>query len=103
MVDISSIQSSVAVQGAYKAAASAQSKQSTEIGSGFEDLVSKAATDAVATIRQGDAIARASLEGKVGIQQVVEATMAMESTVKTSVALRDKLVEAYHEILKMPV
>jgi flagellar hook-basal body complex protein FliE len=29
--------------------------------------------------------------------------MAMDSTVRVSVALRDKLVEAYREIIRMPI
>ena len=29
--------------------------------------------------------------------------MAMESTVQVSVALRDKLVEAYQDVMRMPI
>ena len=39
----------------------------------------------------------------MGTQQVVEATLALESTVKTVVAMRDKFVEAYQEVLRMPI
>jgi len=55
----------------------------------------------VSTVREGDATAAAGLTGEAGLQQVVEATMAMESTVKMSVAVRDKLVEAYQEVMRM--
>lgn len=69
----------------------------------FAEMLQKAAADAVETVRTGDATATAGLTGQAGIQQVVEATMAMESTVKVSVAMRDKLVEAYQEILRMSI
>jgi len=104
MADTTSVLSSFAVRGAY-----ATTKTLDKIaplkppGNGFDDMVAKAASDALKTVREGDSMARAGLEGRVGMQEVIEATMAMESTVKVSVALRDKLVEAYHEILKMPI
>jgi flagellar hook-basal body complex protein FliE len=66
-------------------------------------MVARAATNAADTVRKGDATAVAGLTGQAGLQQVVEATMAMESTVRVSVAVRDKLVEAYQEIMRMPI
>ena len=35
--------------------------------------------------------AQRGLNGEIGTQEVVEATMALESTVKIAVAMRDKL------------
>jgi len=105
MVSISSFHPNLAVKSAYanaKALVKEDVPNATSAG-GFQDMVADAAQNAVKTIREGDAIAQAGLEGKVGIQEVVEATMAMESTLKVSVALRDKLVGAYQEILRMPI
>lgn len=69
----------------------------------FSDMVEEAAQTAVTTVRQGDQVASAGLAGQADLQSVVEATMAMESTVRVSVALRDKMVEAYQEIIRMPM
>lgn len=69
----------------------------------FAQMLRNAAADAVTTVREGDATAAAGLSGNAGLQQVVEATMAMESTVRVSVSVRDKLVDAYKEILQMPI
>ncbi|TMV45321.1 flagellar biosynthesis protein, partial [Thioclava sp. BHET1] len=69
----------------------------------FADMVSSAAADAVHTMRAADATMQAGLQGKVGTQQVVEATMALENTVKVSVAVRNKLVEAYQQIMQMQI
>lgn len=70
---------------------------------GFGTLVEDAAKKAITNVRQGDQVASAGLAGKADMQAVVEATMAMESTVRVSVALRDKMVEAYQEIMRMPI
>ncbi|MDX2485513.1 MAG: flagellar hook-basal body complex protein FliE [Pseudodonghicola sp.] len=107
MSDFSSIQPNAAIQAAY-----GKSKVLTSDAAGgaqldpaqaqnFAQMIQNAAADAVGTVRDGDATAAAGLTGKAGLQQVVEATMAMESTVKVSVAVRDKLVEAYQEIMRM--
>jgi len=57
----------------------------------------------VDSVREGDQMAIKGLTGQASLQEVVQATMAMEQTVQVSVALRDKLVEAYQEVMRMPV
>ena len=66
-------------------------------------MVEDVAQQAVETVRTGDQVASAGLAGQADMQAVVEATMAMDSTVRVSVALRDKMVEAYQEIMRMPI
>jgi flagellar hook-basal body complex protein FliE len=92
------------VQSAYSSSKTLSVDRGAEINTGgFEDLVQKAATDAVKSVREGEAAIQGGLDESLGMQEVVEATMAMESTVKVSIALRDKLVDAYQEILRMPI
>ncbi len=106
MVDVSKIQSNAAIQGAYgqsqnlKGAGDAASSEATQ---SFGDMLRDAAEQSVQNVRQGDTVATAGLTGDASIQQVVEATMTMESTVRVSVAVRDKIVEAYQEIMRMPI
>lgn len=104
MTDFSAIRASY-VQAAYsKAAETKPSEQlNPQAGPSFSSMVSEAAQKAVDTVRTGDATALAGLQGQAGLQQVVEATMAMENTVQVSVAVRDKLVEAYQDIMRMPI
>lgn len=108
MVEISSM--SVAangVRGAYRHAqdltSAALPKTDTPETGSFAAMVRDATQEAVATIREGDKAAQLGMTGEIGTQQVVEATLALESTVKTVVAMRDKLVEAYQEVLRMPI
>lgn len=108
MSDYSSIQPNAVIQAAYgKSRDLAADKTGDQLdpaqAQDFGQMLQNAAADAVHTVRQGDATASAGLSGEAGLQQVVEATMAMESTVKVSVAVRDKLVEAYQQVLRMPL
>ena len=104
MTDFSAIRSSY-VQAAYSKAAENKPAPTDvkPVGPDFSTMVANAAQEAVETVRTGDTMAIAGLNGQAGLQQVVEATMAMESTVQVSVALRDKLVEAYQEVMRMPI
>ena len=61
------------------------------------------ATDFMETLRQGEETVKAGLAGRADPQAVVEALAATELAVQTAVAVRDKVVEAYQEILRMLV
>jgi len=56
-----------------------------------------------ATIRQGEETALASMTGKADPHALVEALAQTELAVETAVTVRNKVVEAYQEILRMPV
>jgi flagellar hook-basal body complex protein FliE len=62
-----------------------------------------AATDFMQTLRQSEETVKQGLAGRADPQAVVEALAATELAVQTAVAVRDKVVEAYQEILRMPV
>jgi flagellar hook-basal body complex protein FliE len=104
MSDFSAIRASYA-QAAYSKATETKPAKGApeEVAGNFSSMVAEAASKAVETVRAGDAMAVSGLQGQAGLQQVVEATMAMESTVQVSVAVRDKLVEAYQDIMRMPI
>lgn len=55
------------------------------------------------TLRTGEETARAAMMGGADPHALVEALAASELAVETAVTLRDKVVEAYQEILRMPV
>lgn len=54
-------------------------------------------------LRQGEETAKAGMVGKADTLSVVEALAASELAVETAVTVRDRVVEAYQEILRMPV
>jgi flagellar hook-basal body complex protein FliE len=78
-------------------AAQPATKPSTEAVLGaasqkFADVVSK-----------GEEVAMASMTGEADPHQLVEALTQSELAIQTAVSVRDKVVEAYQEILRMPV
>lgn len=62
-----------------------------------------AAADFLQTMQAGEETVAAGLAGRADAQAVVEALAQTELAVQTAVAVRDKVVEAYQEILRMPV
>ncbi len=68
-----------------------------------EQAFAAAASEFMETMRAGEETVKAGLAGRADPQAVVEALAATEMAVRTAVAVRDKVVEAYQEILRMPV
>lgn len=54
-------------------------------------------------LRSGEATARAAMLGRADPHALVEALASTQSAVETVAAVRDRMVEAYQEILRMPV
>ncbi|GAB4293027.1 MAG: flagellar hook-basal body complex protein FliE [Roseovarius sp.] len=63
----------------------------------------EAAQDFAATLQHGEAMARAAMIGEADPHALVQALAQSELAVETVVTVRDKVVEAYQEILRMPV
>ncbi len=60
--------------------------------------------DGVATAgRKSDAQAMAMASGKANIVDVVTAVAETEVAVSTMVSVRDKVIQAYEDIMKMPI
>lgn len=57
----------------------------------------------VETLKAGEDTARAAMTGGADPHALVEALAASELAIETAVTVRDKVVEAYQEILRMPV
>ncbi|MHC0051964.1 flagellar hook-basal body complex protein FliE [Actibacterium sp. D379-3] len=55
------------------------------------------------TLQQGEATAKAAMTGGADPHALVQALAQTELAVETAVTVRDKVVEAYQEILRMPV
>jgi flagellar hook-basal body complex protein FliE len=66
---------------------------------GFADIAKSFAE----TLMQGEATAKAAMMGDADPHSLVQALAATEMAVETVVTVRDKVVEAYQEILRMPV
>jgi len=55
------------------------------------------------TVAQSEKAAQSLMTGKADPHSVVEAMAAAELAVETAVTVRNKVVEAYQELIRMPV
>jgi flagellar hook-basal body complex protein FliE len=66
-------------------------------------MMKQVASDAIGSLKKGEATAISGIEGKASVQQVVEAVMKAQQTLQTVIAVRDKVVSAYQEISRMAI
>ena len=69
----------------------------------FSSMVKSFAQEAINKSERSEQLSAAAAAGKANIDQVVIAVAEAETTLNTVVAVRDKVLEAYREILRMPI
>ena len=72
-------------------------------GPSFGQVLQQTAADAVGNVSKAEATAIDGLQGKAGTREVVDAIMQAERSMQTAIAIRDKLVSAYHELSRMQI
>lgn len=72
-------------------------------GPGFGDILKAAMGDAVQASRQAETQIAAQVQGKAELIDVVTAISAAEASLETVMAVRDQVISAYQEILRMPI
>ncbi len=101
------ITSSLAATGYADARRAALPKPAAAPGPGAADAAANTARTAAgsfaATLAGTDATTRASLTGGADPHALVQALAETELAIQTAVTMRNKVVEAYQEILRMPV
>jgi len=69
----------------------------------FGTYLANAASETIGTIRAGETAMIDGLSGKGSLQDAVSAVLAAESSLQSVMAIRDKAISAYNEILRMPI
>lgn len=94
-----------AAAGAYANIQKAGQGAGVEGGDGpsFGDFIKKAATDSISALRGGENASAAAVAGKAELSDVVEAVTSAELTLQTVIAIRDRLLQSYQEIMRMPI
>lgn len=101
--------SPLSAAGAYATVAkltSALGKPTTGVGSApenFGDLVKQALAAVNEAGQTADAQARTMVRGKGDMVNVVTAVAETETAISAVVAIRDKVIGAYEEIMRMPI
>ena len=96
------LRSSLAAQ-AYAATRPATAPNASESGPAGNNGFTKLAVDFAETLQKGEETAKAAMTGGADPHALVQALAQTELAVETAVTVRDKVVEAYQEILRMPV
>jgi len=95
----------LAAAGAY--ANSQKTGASTGVSGGdgarFSDLIRQAASDSIETMQGGEKMSAQAVIGKANLTDVVEAVTNAELTLQTVVAVRDRMLTAYQEVMRMPI
>lgn len=69
----------------------------------FADVVKSAGESVVNTLNNAEAASIAGIKGDVGPYKVAAAVMEAEQTLRMTIAIRDKAVQAYQEISRMQI
>ncbi len=94
------------------AAANAYSNTAKAMGTGmpgkaddtsFGSLLKNATLEGIQTIRAGETMSARAVTGEASLPDVVQAVNAADLTLNTIIAVRDKLMGAYTEIMRMPI
>ena len=81
----------------------AEIKTSESQSSPFADLLKDAVQQAVKVQRQSEAVSVAAIADNADMTKVVTAVAEAEATLQAVTVIRDKIIEGYREILRMPV
>lgn len=76
---------------------------SAPVQGGFGDLVKAAITDAVGASKHAERQMANQVAGKAELVDVVTAISAAEASLETVMAVRDQVISAYQEIMRMPI
>jgi flagellar hook-basal body complex protein FliE len=75
----------------------------TGAGDSFADLVKSATSETIDTLQKGEQASAAAVAGNGNLTEVVTAVSNAEATLQTVVAVRDRVIQAYQDILRMPI
>ena len=87
----------------YAQARPATAPSAVPAGSGEASAFSQAIGDFAQTLKAGEETAKAAMVGDADPHALVQALASSQLAVETAVTVRDRVVEAYQEILRMPV
>ncbi len=70
---------------------------------GFGQALEEALSETLRSAKEADAKAMQALTGSANITEVVTAVARAELALQTTVAIRDRVIQAYQEVMRMPI
>lgn len=74
-----------------------------EGGVSFSDFMTQAVENSMETMRAGEEMSAKAVMGDADITDVVQAVTSAELTLQTLVSVRDRMISAYQDIMRMPI
>lgn len=75
----------------------------TQPSSSFMDMVQGTLQETIDANREAEKLSMDAVAGRADMTEVVTAVAHAENTLRTVVTVRDKIISAYQEILRMPI
>jgi len=72
-------------------------------GTSFQDLLNNAMSDLSASTKAAEAQMANHAQGRAELVDVVTAVASAEASLETVMAVRDQVIQAYQEIMRMPI
>ena len=72
-------------------------------GMGFAELVAGALKNTGASVAKAEAVSLQAIANQADINQVVTAVNEAEMALHTVIAVRDRVIQAYNDVIKMPI
>ncbi len=72
-------------------------------GGDFMGMVKSAAEKSIGTLKAGEIESAKAITGETTLPELIQAVSAAEMTLQTTVAVRDRMISAYQEIMRMPI
>ncbi|MGL4323943.1 MAG: flagellar hook-basal body complex protein FliE [Beijerinckiaceae bacterium] len=69
----------------------------------FGDALQNVLKSTLDSAKKGDAASMQAVQGKANLVDVVTAVTESEAAIETLVAVRDRVIAAYEEIMRMPI
>jgi flagellar hook-basal body complex protein FliE len=86
-----------------QAARAAPAREAAAPASSFGALLNSAIAETASTLQAGEAAAAQVAAGDANLVDVVTAISAAEVSLETALAVRNRMIEAYQEIMRMPI
>ena len=93
----------IATSAALNYRAARAGTQPADPGTGLADNLKSGMRDFAQTLQEAETTAQAAMMGDADPHALVQALAQSELAVETAVTVRNKVVEAYQEILRMPI
>ena len=81
----------------------AQKVENAGGGQDFSSFMKEATRNSIETLKSGEDMSMKGVTGNADLNDVVSAINSAESTLQLVTTIRDKMIQAYQEVMRMPI